>query len=269
MTEDRINIPPGLRIKILVRDGFRCTYCGATPESASLQVDHVIPVCKGGTNDPGNLVAACRECNIGKGGKLLLDILDSDIGVYIKEPHEPLVPTASGDLIADWLPQFKRWWPSIQVLPETMTVESVGEFFDFSPTFICRGRSGCDIGPEVRVLLVEWSKVGRAPAEDQLLIRNAVISGYSVPTMVIMGRPSFFFGALINERYKGTPRGRILDHFLQPSGELECDGWYPDEDKNFSDLRSHVPKRTLTARSWDAEDEEFFGVYSSCDCLED
>ena len=35
-----------------------------------LEVDHVVPVCKGGTNDPSNLVAACFRCNRGKAGLL-------------------------------------------------------------------------------------------------------------------------------------------------------------------------------------------------------
>lgn len=55
-----------LRFEILKRDGFMCRYCGAEPESAVLHVDHVIPESKGGTDDPDNLVAACRDCNLGK-----------------------------------------------------------------------------------------------------------------------------------------------------------------------------------------------------------
>ena len=31
-----------------------------------LEVDYVVPVSKGGGDDMGNLVTACRECNSGK-----------------------------------------------------------------------------------------------------------------------------------------------------------------------------------------------------------
>lgn len=57
-----------LRFKILERDGFCCVYCGAKPPDCVLHVDHKIPVSKGGNNDESNLVAACSDCNSGKGG---------------------------------------------------------------------------------------------------------------------------------------------------------------------------------------------------------
>jgi 5-methylcytosine-specific restriction endonuclease McrA len=57
-----------LRFRILVRDRFRCVYCGAKASaSTALHVDHVIPRSQGGTNDPLNLVTACTDCNLGKG----------------------------------------------------------------------------------------------------------------------------------------------------------------------------------------------------------
>lgn len=62
----RKKIGKRLRFEILKRDGFRCRYCGATPVTSLLHVDHVVPVAEGGTNDPANLVAACSGCNLGK-----------------------------------------------------------------------------------------------------------------------------------------------------------------------------------------------------------
>ena len=64
----RKNVPSRVRFEVLRRDGFRCRYCGApAPETGEgLTVDHVVPVVLGGTNDPSNLVAACRDCNSGK-----------------------------------------------------------------------------------------------------------------------------------------------------------------------------------------------------------
>ncbi|WP_327594631.1 HNH endonuclease [Streptomyces chartreusis] len=54
------------RFEVLRRDGFRCRYCGATPEMAELTVDHVTPMALGGGDEPGNLVTACEPCNSGK-----------------------------------------------------------------------------------------------------------------------------------------------------------------------------------------------------------
>lgn len=36
-----------------------------------MHVDHVLPVSEGGTNDIGNLVTACSDCNLGKGASII------------------------------------------------------------------------------------------------------------------------------------------------------------------------------------------------------
>lgn len=55
-----------LRFEILRRDNHACRYCGAKAPDVELTVDHVTPVTLGGTDDPANLVTACRPCNSGK-----------------------------------------------------------------------------------------------------------------------------------------------------------------------------------------------------------
>lgn len=61
---------PSLRHDILVRDGFRCKYCGATAaDGAKLHVDHIIPIAKGGKTEPSNLQTLCETCNLGKSDK--------------------------------------------------------------------------------------------------------------------------------------------------------------------------------------------------------
>jgi hypothetical protein len=55
-----------LRFEILRRDNHACRYCGASAPDAELTVDHVVPVALGGSDEPSNLVAACKECNTGK-----------------------------------------------------------------------------------------------------------------------------------------------------------------------------------------------------------
>lgn len=54
------------RFEVLRRDGSTCQYCGATADQAPMTIDHVTPVSLGGTDDPSNLVTACRDCNAGK-----------------------------------------------------------------------------------------------------------------------------------------------------------------------------------------------------------
>lgn len=55
-----------LRFEILKRDNHTCRYCGASAPETTLHVDHVTPVALGGSDDPSNLVAACKDCNLGK-----------------------------------------------------------------------------------------------------------------------------------------------------------------------------------------------------------
>jgi hypothetical protein len=62
----RTSISKRERYETLRRCEFACFYCGAKVPDVTLQIDHVVPVSRGGTNDGWNLVAACAECNMGK-----------------------------------------------------------------------------------------------------------------------------------------------------------------------------------------------------------
>lgn len=61
------------RFEVFKRDGFRCQYCGRSAPDVVLEVDHIIPVAKGGDDDIMNLVTSCRDCNRGKSAKELTD----------------------------------------------------------------------------------------------------------------------------------------------------------------------------------------------------
>ncbi|MFE7113926.1 HNH endonuclease [Streptomyces sp. NPDC057654] len=52
-----------LRLRILRRDRYVCYLCGSPNAS---EVDHIVPVARGGTDDPLNLAAACRPCHTAK-----------------------------------------------------------------------------------------------------------------------------------------------------------------------------------------------------------
>lgn len=55
-----------LRFEVLRRDNHACRYCGRIAPEVTITVDHVVPVALGGSDDPSNLVAACKDCNAGK-----------------------------------------------------------------------------------------------------------------------------------------------------------------------------------------------------------
>lgn len=67
----RKSISKQLRFEVFKRDAFRCQYCGKSAPEVILEVDHIDPVANGGTNDIFNLITSCRDCNRGKGKRLL------------------------------------------------------------------------------------------------------------------------------------------------------------------------------------------------------
>lgn len=69
--------PGDRRERIFERDECRCVYCGEHPPPEDLTVDHVEPRVKGGDNSEGNLVTACRTCNVDKGGRAAWEYLAS------------------------------------------------------------------------------------------------------------------------------------------------------------------------------------------------
>ncbi|MCP5245714.1 MAG: HNH endonuclease [Burkholderiales bacterium] len=76
-SKGRKPISKKVRFNIFKRDGFKCQYCGSTPPSVVLEVDHINPVSNGGNNDPINLITACFDCNRGKSNGLLNSIPES------------------------------------------------------------------------------------------------------------------------------------------------------------------------------------------------
>jgi hypothetical protein len=63
-----------LRFEIFKRDSFTCQYCGNTPPKIILEIDHIVPVKKGGESDPLNLITSCFDCNRGKKDRSLSQI---------------------------------------------------------------------------------------------------------------------------------------------------------------------------------------------------
>jgi 5-methylcytosine-specific restriction endonuclease McrA len=63
----RVPVPKRLRFKILRRDKYRCRLCGLSQDDGvRLEIDHRVPVAKGGKTTPDNLWTLCHPCNNGK-----------------------------------------------------------------------------------------------------------------------------------------------------------------------------------------------------------
>lgn len=86
------------REAVLERDNHQCVYCGSDEK---IVLDHLIPVLRGGDNDPDNLVAACKSCNAGKAGRLLEEtsytFMDPERQAQYEFLRAQFVTTGNGD----------------------------------------------------------------------------------------------------------------------------------------------------------------------------
>lgn len=61
-----------LREQIAKRDNYTCRICGKyMPDGVGLQIDHIVPIKKGGKSVPSNLQVLCSKCNAKKSDKLI------------------------------------------------------------------------------------------------------------------------------------------------------------------------------------------------------
>ena len=81
-----------IRFEVFKRDNFTCQYCGKKPPEVVLEIDHILPSSKKGTNEIENLLTSCFDCNRGKGDRKLTEPTEKikiNIG-EIKEKSEQL-----------------------------------------------------------------------------------------------------------------------------------------------------------------------------------
>ena len=74
--EQRALMTTKLRTYIKERDNFTCCQCGNSTQAEPnllLEVDHIIPIAKGGLTQEDNLQTLCWKCNRSKGAKLLAE----------------------------------------------------------------------------------------------------------------------------------------------------------------------------------------------------
>lgn len=82
-TTNRVNLPYEIKRQVEQESGGHCAHCNVPISYAdkTFTIEHVVPLHKGGTNDPKNLIGLCAACNRDKGD----DIIDPKL--YY--PHLP------------------------------------------------------------------------------------------------------------------------------------------------------------------------------------
>lgn len=67
---ERGRVSNKMRFSVYVRDGYRCRMCGISGRYARLEIDHIIPISKGGKSTYDNLQTLCHSCNVKKGNRI-------------------------------------------------------------------------------------------------------------------------------------------------------------------------------------------------------
>lgn len=67
---ERGKVSNKMRFSIYERDGYRCCKCGISDRYANLEIDHIIPISKGGKSTYDNLQTLCHKCNVEKGDSI-------------------------------------------------------------------------------------------------------------------------------------------------------------------------------------------------------
>ena len=79
------------RMNVLLRDKFRCQYCGHKFTPKKLNYDHVLPRSQGGKTVWENIVSSCYDCNHKKAGRTPEQAKMRLLTKPVKPRHLPLV----------------------------------------------------------------------------------------------------------------------------------------------------------------------------------
>jgi hypothetical protein len=93
-----MSLPEELTRTVRARASGRCQYClmHESLQGATFHIEHIIPLCRGGRSDLGNLALACPGCNLHKGGRITA--LDPLTGQSVQLFHP---------ILQDWSDHFR------------------------------------------------------------------------------------------------------------------------------------------------------------------
>ena len=86
-----------VRQYLLERWGRKCAYCGV--ENIPLEIEHIKPRSKGGSNRISNLTLACHECNQSKGNQDIKDFLSGKPDLLKRIQSQAIEPLADATAV--------------------------------------------------------------------------------------------------------------------------------------------------------------------------
>ncbi|GER85582.1 hypothetical protein KTAU_42160 [Thermogemmatispora aurantia] len=124
-----------VREYLLEKWGRRCVYCGA--ENVPLEIEHIVPRSRGGTDRVSNLTLACRACNQAKGDRTAEEFGHPEVQAKAKVPlKEPAAVNttryairnglcAMGREVRSWTGGRTKWNRERFGLPKTHALDAL------------------------------------------------------------------------------------------------------------------------------------------------
>lgn len=173
-----------VREYVLEKWGRRCAYCGA--ENVPLELEHITPKSRGGTDRVSNLTVACRTCNKTKGNRTAEEFGHPAVQVKAKMPlKDAAVVNATRHAIRDglsamgfevrsWTGGRTKWNRKRFGLPKTHALDA-----------LCVGESAGVSGCHAPVL--EIKALGRGRRCRTNLDAHGIPRGYRMRTKTVRG----------------------------------------------------------------------------------
>lgn len=87
------------RIDLFDGDDWTCQACGHEGEYDELEMDHIVPLSRGGSNDEDNLQTLCVGCNREKGDLTMEEFMSDYSEDELQDNDIPLFTGAGGALV--------------------------------------------------------------------------------------------------------------------------------------------------------------------------
>lgn len=207
--ESKVPISKRLRFEILRRDEHTCQYCGEKAPNVTLHVDHVIPVTLGGTDKPENLVAACKDCNLGKtsvpAGAPLVAAVGKMAASYALDLTERMTLIRAGlERDEEYLEEFEDAWNKWKY---TGTEDTVPLPPDYQASLFQWAKMGVPMGLIERAIGIAMTKPGLKSAYPEF----SYMAGIVWRTLDYVDVPPYLTEATVHVYTKREFEDRLTD----------------------------------------------------------
>ncbi len=219
-----------VREYLLDKFGRQCVYC--KKKGVPLQVEHIVPKSRGGSNRVSNLTVACEKCNQRKGNKTAEEFGHPEVQALAKKPLKgAAVMNATRFAILDVLKATglpvscgtggqTKYNRTRQGYPKTHWLDAV-----------CVGESGGDVYVDPKMQILEIKAMGRGTRQVRNVDGNGFPVGKAKKAKKVRG---FMTGDMCvavfpKGKYKGKHVGRVSvrakgSFVLRTKGKLKPEG---------------------------------------------